>query len=57
VARCRIAALDAALITDTELVAGEQEWRTWSDPFGHFHADSCVPTEHADANDETERRG
>lgn len=52
-----IPALDAALITDTELTAGEQEWRTWSDPFGHFHTDPCVPTEHAGANNLRRRRG
>ncbi len=36
------AALDAALITDAELAAGEQEWRTWPDPFGKFHARAPV---------------
>lgn len=51
------AALGAALVTDAELVAGAQEWRTWPDPFGKFHADPRVPAEHADAKDETRRRG
>lgn len=51
------AALDAALITDAELAAGEPEWRTWPDPFGKFHADPWAPAEHSDANDETRRRG
>lgn len=51
------AALDAALITDAELAAGEQQWWTWPDPFGRFRADPCVPAEHPDANDETRRRG
>jgi Cobalamin synthesis protein cobW C-terminal domain len=51
------ATLDAALITDTELATGEQQWRTWPDPFGHFHADPCIPTEHADAKDTRRRRG
>jgi G3E family GTPase len=52
-----VATLDAALITDTELATGEQQWRTWPDPFGHFHADPCIPTEHADAKDTRRRRG
>jgi Cobalamin synthesis protein cobW C-terminal domain len=52
-----IAALDAALITDAELAAGEQEWRTWPDPLGHVHADPCVPTADADADDVRRRRG
>lgn len=52
-----IATLDAALITDAELAAGEQEWRTWSDPFGPFHASPQVPAEHPDANGETRPRG
>lgn len=51
------AALGAALVTDAELAAGEPEWRIWPDPFGRFHTDPCVPTEHADANDEKKRRG
>lgn len=49
------ATLEAALVTEAELAAGEQEWRSWSDPFGRFHADPCVSTEHADANDERRR--
>lgn len=49
------ATLNAALVTDTELAAGEREWRTWPDPFGSFHADPYVPSEHADANDEKKR--
>ena len=52
-----VATLDAALITDTELAAGQQQWQTWSDPFGHFHADPCVPTEPAEAKDNGRRRG
>ncbi|HET9116569.1 MAG TPA: GTP-binding protein [Pseudonocardiaceae bacterium] len=52
-----VATLDAALITDTELAAGRQQWRTWSDPFGHFHADPGVPTEPAEAKDNRRRRG
>lgn len=48
--------LGAALVTDAELAAGEAEWRSWSDPFGTFHADPCLPVEHADADDERRRR-
>lgn len=37
-------ALDAALLTDAELAAGEQEWQRWPDPFGAFHTDPCSPS-------------
>ncbi|WP_374116368.1 ribosome hibernation factor-recruiting GTPase MRF [Hoyosella sp. YIM 151337] len=35
------AALDMALLTDTELALGEKEWATWDDPFGQWHEDPC----------------
>ncbi|MGH3873128.1 MAG: hypothetical protein ACRDSR_16745 [Pseudonocardiaceae bacterium] len=47
--------LDAALVTYAELAAGEQRWRTWSDPFSTVLSDPRVPAEQADANDETQR--
>ena len=49
------AALDAALVTDAELAAGEREWRTWSDPFGSFHTDPCSPSHRAHEEDAAER--
>jgi G3E family GTPase len=35
-------ALRAALLTDDELAAGEQEWKTYDDPFGEWHTDPCA---------------
>ncbi|RJQ74650.1 cobalamin biosynthesis protein CobW [Pseudonocardiaceae bacterium YIM PH 21723] len=35
------AALDAALLTDEELAAGEAEWRAYPDPFGEWHTEPC----------------
>ncbi|MGY1771573.1 ribosome hibernation factor-recruiting GTPase MRF [Blastococcus sp. SYSU D00813] len=35
------AALEAALLTDEELAAGQEVWSTWADPFGDWHADPC----------------
>jgi G3E family GTPase len=36
-------ALSAALLTDAELAAGEDAWRTLPDPFGWWHTDPCDP--------------
>jgi G3E family GTPase len=36
-------ALTAALLTDAELAAGEEAWRTFPDPFGWWHTDPCDP--------------
>lgn len=36
-----IAALEAALLTDEELAAGPDDWRTLPDPFGTWHEDPC----------------
>lgn len=33
-----VAALDAALLSDEELAAGREEWRSWPDPFARFLA-------------------
>ncbi|WP_373876725.1 ribosome hibernation factor-recruiting GTPase MRF [Lolliginicoccus levis] len=35
-------ALGAALLTDPELAAGHELWRTWEDPFGEWHQDPCA---------------
>ncbi|MBA2391014.1 MAG: GTP-binding protein [Geodermatophilaceae bacterium] len=35
------AVLEAALLTDVELAAGERAWRRWADPFGERHHDPC----------------
>ena len=35
-------ALEAALLTDPELAAGHELWRTWEDPFGEWHEDPCA---------------
>ncbi|GAB3283637.1 ribosome hibernation factor-recruiting GTPase MRF [Parasphingorhabdus pacifica] len=40
-------ALEAALLTDEELAAGESAWAAYEDPFGEWHVDPC-----ADAGDE-----
>jgi G3E family GTPase len=37
------AALTAALLTDSELAAGEEAWRLLPDPFGWWHTDPCDP--------------
>ena len=37
------AALTGALLTDDEVTAGEEAWRTLPDPFGWWHADPCQP--------------
>jgi G3E family GTPase len=36
-----VEALDAALLTDAELAAGEAAWRRFPDPFEHRHVDPC----------------
>ncbi|HWR49438.1 MAG TPA: GTP-binding protein [Pseudonocardiaceae bacterium] len=36
------AALRAALLTEAELAAGENTWRTYPDPFGVSHTDPCA---------------
>jgi G3E family GTPase len=36
------ARLRAALLTDAELAAGEQAWRTLPDPFGWWHTEPCA---------------
>jgi hypothetical protein len=48
-------ALQAALVTDAELAAGEQAWRLWADPFGALHSDPCEPAEPAEAYDQDRR--
>jgi len=35
------AALRAALLTDTEISAGEAAWQAYPDPFGWWHTDPC----------------
>nr|WP_235900607.1 GTP-binding protein [Lolliginicoccus suaedae] len=35
-------ALEDALLTDPELAAGHELWRTWEDPFGEWHEDPCA---------------
>ncbi|WP_408611327.1 ribosome hibernation factor-recruiting GTPase MRF [Lolliginicoccus lacisalsi] len=35
-------ALAAALVTESELAAGHELWRTWEDPFGAWHQDPCA---------------
>jgi hypothetical protein len=42
-------ALHAALLTNTELAAGEAAWRDYPDPFGCRHTDPC-DTAKPDAN-------
>lgn len=37
-----VTALDAALLTDEELAAGEAAWRRFPDPFEHRHVDPCA---------------
>ena len=45
------AALTAALLTDAELAAGEDTWRTMPDPFGTWHEDPCEAAGPADDAD------
>ncbi|WP_249523134.1 ribosome hibernation factor-recruiting GTPase MRF [Modestobacter marinus] len=45
------AALTAALLTDEELAAGEESWRTSIDPFSAWHEDPCEAAGPADAAD------
>ncbi len=40
--------LQAALLTDAELAAGEVAWRELPDPFGFWHSDPCAPDTPAD---------
>ena len=42
------AALEAALVTDEELAAGQQAWSRWPDPFGDWHEDPCEASTPAD---------
>jgi G3E family GTPase len=44
-------ALTAALLTDAELAAGEDTWRTLPDPFGEWHEDPCEASAPADDDD------
>ncbi|GGM82162.1 putative cobalamin synthesis protein [Longimycelium tulufanense] len=43
-------ALERALLTDEELGAGESIWRSYPDPFGHWHAEPCSDNETAEAD-------
>lgn len=52
-------ALTAALLTDAELAAGEDVWRTLPDPFGQWHEDPCEaagPADEADLHTSTTDR-
>ena len=52
-------ALTAALLTDTELAAGEETWRRLPDPFGEWHEDPCeaaAPTDDPDLHTSTTDR-
>lgn len=37
-----VEALDSALLTNSELAAGQQVWADWDDPFGNWHEHPCV---------------
>jgi hypothetical protein len=39
------AALRGALLTDEEMAAGLETWRTYPDPFGEWHEEPCEDTD------------